>query len=111
MSVGTADLFLSSQPDERLVSLARAGSEPAFVVIVERYRPELYAFAHRLSSEGTGEDIVQQAFLSAFAALRSGAEVRHLRGLAVPDRAQRGGAIARPGVCAARRHDSRRLGG
>ena len=50
------------------------------MVIVERYRPELLVFARRLSSEGRGEDIVQQAFLSAFAALRSGTEVRHLRG-------------------------------
>jgi RNA polymerase sigma factor (sigma-70 family) len=77
MGVGT--VLLRSQSDERLVSLAREGHEPAFVAIVERYRPELDAFARRLTSEGRGEDVVQQAFLSAFAALRSGAEVRHLR--------------------------------
>jgi RNA polymerase sigma factor (sigma-70 family) len=71
---------LTSQSDERLVSLARAGHERAFAVIVERYRPELLVLARRLSSDGRGEDIVQQAFLSAFAALRSGAEVNHLRG-------------------------------
>ncbi len=80
MRVGTGEEFLSSQCDERLVSLARAGHEPAFVAIVERYRPELHALARRLSSEGRGEDIVQQAFLTAFAALKSGTEVRHLRG-------------------------------
>jgi RNA polymerase sigma factor (sigma-70 family) len=75
-----SDLLLSSQSDERLVSLARAGHERAFVAIVERYRPELQALARRLCSDGRAEDVVQQAFLSAFAALRAGAEVRHLRG-------------------------------
>jgi RNA polymerase sigma factor (sigma-70 family) len=75
-----SDLLLSSQSDERLVSLARAGHERAFATIVERYAPELQALARRLCSDGRSEDIVQQAFLSAFAALRSGCEVRHLRG-------------------------------
>ena len=80
MSPRLSDLLLSSQSDERLVALARAGHERAFVVIVERYRPELTALAGRLCADGRGEDVVQQAFLSAFAALRSGAEVKHLRG-------------------------------
>lgn len=80
MSPRLSDLLLSSQSDERLVSLARAGHDRAFAAIVERYRPELQAMAQRLCSDGRGEDVVQQAFLSAFAALRSGCEVRHLRG-------------------------------
>ena len=80
MSPRLSDLLLSSQSDERLVSLARAGHQRAFAVIVERYGPELQAMARRLCSDGRGEDVVQQAFLSAFAALRSGCEVRHLRG-------------------------------
>jgi RNA polymerase sigma factor (sigma-70 family) len=75
-----SELLLSSQSDERLVALARAGHERAFAAIVERYGPELQAMAQRLCSDGRGEDVVQQAFLSAFAALRSGCEVRHLRG-------------------------------
>ena len=74
------DLFLRSQSDERLVGLAQAGHERAFAVIVERYRGELQAFARRHNADGRAEDIVQQAFLGAFAALRSGAEIRHLRG-------------------------------
>jgi RNA polymerase sigma factor (sigma-70 family) len=74
------DVFLRSQSDERLVSLAQAGHERAFAVIVERYRGELQAFARRHNADGRAEDIVQQAFLGAFAALRSGAEIRHLRG-------------------------------
>ncbi|MGN6871070.1 MAG: RNA polymerase sigma factor [Solirubrobacteraceae bacterium] len=80
MSPRLSDLLLSSQSDERLVSLARAGHERAFAAIVERYRPELQALARRLCLDGRSEDVVQQAFLSAFAALRSGCEVRHLRG-------------------------------
>ncbi|MGH2881367.1 MAG: RNA polymerase sigma factor [Solirubrobacteraceae bacterium] len=80
MTYQLGEVVLTSQSDERLVELARAGQERAFAVIVERYRPELHALARRLSADGKGEDIVQQTFLSAFAALRSGAEVRHLRG-------------------------------
>ncbi len=80
MSPRLSDLLLSSQSDERLVSLARAGNDRAFAAIVERYGPELQAMARRLCRDGHGEDIVQQTFLSAFSALRSGSEVRHLRG-------------------------------
>jgi DNA-directed RNA polymerase specialized sigma24 family protein len=36
--------------------------------------------ARRLDSAGRAEDIVQPTFLSAFVALRAGAEVVHLRG-------------------------------
>jgi RNA polymerase sigma factor (sigma-70 family) len=80
MSPRVSDLFLRSQSDERLVNLARAGHVRAFGAIVERYGPELAAFARRLSPDGRGEDLVQQAFLSAFAALRAGSDVKHLRG-------------------------------
>lgn len=80
MSPWLSDLFLSSQSDERLVALACAGHDRAFAAIVERYRGELHAHARRLSSDGRAEDIVQQTFLSAFSALRSGTEVSHLRG-------------------------------
>ena len=80
MSPRLSDLLLSSQSDERLVSLARSGHERAFAVIVERYRTELQALARGLCADGRSEDVVQQAFLSALAALRSGSEVRHLRG-------------------------------
>ncbi len=80
MSPRLSDLLLRSQSDERLASLARAGHDRAFATIVERYRPELLAMARRLVSDGRAEDVLQQALLSAFAALREGAEVRHVRG-------------------------------
>lgn len=62
------------------MSLARLGNEQAFGAIVERYRRELEAHARRLRSDGRTDDLVQQTFLSAFAALRSGTDVKHLRG-------------------------------
>jgi RNA polymerase sigma factor (sigma-70 family) len=71
---------LDAAPDEQLVSLVRSGHEAAFAVIVRRYERELKTHARRLTSDGGGEDAVQQAFLNAFAALQSGHEVRHLRG-------------------------------
>lgn len=80
MSPRLSDLFLRSQSDERLVELVRTGHDRAFTTIVERYRRPLYLFARRLNSGGSAEDVVQQAFLGAFSALRAGAEVRHLRG-------------------------------
>jgi RNA polymerase sigma factor (sigma-70 family) len=66
--------------DERLVALAREGDDSAFAAIVERYRPQLLAFARRTGSDGRAEDVVQQALLDAFAALRADNEVVHLRG-------------------------------
>lgn len=80
MSVWLSELLLRSQSDERLASLARAGHDRAFATIVERYRPELLALARRLNSDGHAEDVLQQAFLSAFVSLRSGTEVSHVRG-------------------------------
>jgi RNA polymerase sigma factor (sigma-70 family) len=76
----TPDVLCTRQSDERLVALARAGHEAAFEAIVERYRTQLLVCARRLNSDGRAEDFVQQAFLEAFAALRSGTEVIHLRG-------------------------------
>src|SRR5436305_1813878 len=60
--------------------LARSGHERAFVAIVERYRRPLHAFARRMVGDGRVEDVLQQAFVSAWTALNAGAEVRHLRG-------------------------------
>jgi RNA polymerase sigma factor (sigma-70 family) len=79
MSPWLSDLLLGSQTDERLVGLARSGQSRAFTAIVERYRRELLALAHRLSPD-RAEDLVQQTFLSAFSALQRDADVRHLRG-------------------------------
>jgi RNA polymerase sigma factor (sigma-70 family) len=74
------ELLLRSQSDERLASLARGGHDRAFATIFERYRLELLTLARRLNSDGREEDVLQQAFLNAFVALRSGTEVTHVRG-------------------------------
>src|ERR1700749_4871251 len=74
------DRPLYAEPDEQLVRLAHDGHEAAFAAIVRRYERELQAQARRLTSDGRGEDAVQQSFLNAFSALQGGLQVRHLRG-------------------------------
>jgi len=60
---------LSPQSDERLVDLVRAGSEPAFETIVERYRRALMRYVSRLLPPERAEDVVQQAFVKAYEAM------------------------------------------
>jgi RNA polymerase sigma factor (sigma-70 family) len=72
--------FLQAQPDGRLIALAHEGHEPAFEVLVRRYRRELLAYCHRLQPRsGSAEDAVQQTLLQAWRALKAGAEVRDVR--------------------------------
>jgi RNA polymerase sigma factor (sigma-70 family) len=72
--------LLQTQPDERLVQLARSGHEPAFEALVRRYRRPLLAYCRRLSVPDAGsEDILQQALLQAWRALAAGAEIRDVR--------------------------------
>ena len=67
---------LSTQSDERLVDLVRAGSDPAFETIVERYRRALMRYASRLLPPERAEDVVQQSFVKAYEAiLRDGADI------------------------------------
>ncbi|MDW5598784.1 sigma-70 family RNA polymerase sigma factor, partial [Conexibacter stalactiti] len=80
MRPALTDALLSTQTDERLVALTRAGHERAFAAIVERYRRPLIGFARRIAPDSRAEDVVQQALTSAWAALAAGAEVAHLRG-------------------------------
>jgi RNA polymerase sigma factor (sigma-70 family) len=61
---------LSTQSDERLVDLVRAGSDPAFEAIVERYRGALMRYVSRLLPPERAEDVVQQAFVKAYEAMR-----------------------------------------
>src|ERR1700728_4094342 len=74
-------VVLRTQPDGKLVTLAAAGSEPAFEVIVHRYRRPLLGYCRgRLRlSDSRSEDVVQQAFINAWGSLRNGTEVRELR--------------------------------
>jgi RNA polymerase sigma factor (sigma-70 family) len=72
-------LLLRSQTDERLMALAREGHDQAFVTLVERYRRELIAHARRLVAGDRSEDVMQQAMLGAWGALRRQAEVQSPR--------------------------------
>jgi RNA polymerase sigma factor (sigma-70 family) len=70
---------LSTQSDERLVDLVRAGSDPAFEAIVERYRRALMRYVSRLLPAERAEDVVQQAFVKAYEAMHRDAAELNLR--------------------------------
>jgi RNA polymerase sigma factor (sigma-70 family) len=73
--------FLQTQPDSKLLELARAGHERAFEALVQRYRRPLLNYCRRLSgSEASAEDALQQALLQAWIALGAGeSEIRNPR--------------------------------
>jgi RNA polymerase sigma factor (sigma-70 family) len=60
------------QPDHRLAELAGGGSEPAFSAIVVRYRDELERYSARMVGSTEAEDVVQETFIKAHAALLAG---------------------------------------
>jgi RNA polymerase sigma factor (sigma-70 family) len=71
--------ILRSQSDERLSYLAGHGSDPAFEAIVHRYRSPLIGHCVRiLGSNADAEEAVQDALVSAHAALMNGHQVRSL---------------------------------
>jgi RNA polymerase sigma factor (sigma-70 family) len=70
---------LSTQSDERLVDLVRAGSDPAFEAIVERYRRALMRYVSRLLPPERAEDVVQQALVKAYEAMRRDAAELNLK--------------------------------
>jgi RNA polymerase sigma factor (sigma-70 family) len=62
--------LLRLQSDERLVTLIRRGSTPAFEVLVARYHARLLAFCrHLLGSREDAEDVLQEVFSAAFNAI------------------------------------------
>ena len=61
--------MLATQSDERLVDLVRAGSDPAFETIVERYGRALMRYVSRLLPPERAEDVVQQSFVKAYEAM------------------------------------------
>jgi RNA polymerase sigma factor (sigma-70 family) len=70
----------AAEPDECLVALARAGHQPAFEAVVDRYRRPLLRRCRRLTpSDAHAEDVLQQGLLNAWLALRRGADVHELR--------------------------------
>ncbi len=69
--------LLTAQSDARLVELVHDGSERAFEALVDRYRKPLLRYCRRLSlTEATAEDVLHEALLEAWLALRAGTGVR-----------------------------------
>jgi RNA polymerase sigma factor (sigma-70 family) len=80
MSPGISTRLLATQSDERLLALVRDGHERAFEALVNRYRRPLLNYCRRLSlPEARAEDVLQQALLKTWIALRGGAEVRDIK--------------------------------
>jgi len=74
----SVERLLPGRSDAALVRRVAVGDTEAFDLLVSRYSAPLYSFAARLvRSSEDGEDLVQQAFLNAWQALRAG--VRPLR--------------------------------
>ena len=65
--------------DEQLVQRCRAGSEAAFAEIVARHEAALRRHCARILGRSAAEDAVQDAFVSAWLALRANASVSELR--------------------------------
>ena len=65
--------LLRLRSDEQLLALFRAGREDAFRAIHDRYHDRLLAYVrHMLRGSSEAEDVVQDVFLRAYGALRSG---------------------------------------
>ena len=73
--------LLRLQSDEHLITLIRAGSDPAFEALVDRYRPRLLAFCrHMLRSPEDAEDILQEALAAAYRAIHADDRPIQVRG-------------------------------
>jgi RNA polymerase sigma factor (sigma-70 family) len=65
--------LLRLRSDEQLLALFRAGREDAFRAIHDRYHARLLAYVrHMLRGSTEAEDVVQDVFLRAYGALRTG---------------------------------------
>ena len=75
--LGRRSPLLKLQGDERLVALIREGHDHAFEVLFERYHSRLLAFCrHMLRSTEDAEDVLQEVFVKAHAAML--ADDRHI---------------------------------
>lgn len=65
--------LLRLRSDEQLVRLFRAGNEEAFRTIHDRFRARLLAYARQMlgASRADAEDVLQDVFVRAYAALRA----------------------------------------
>ncbi len=70
---------LRTQPDRRLVMLAREGHEPAVEEIVRRYRPALLRYAASIVPPDRADDVVQDSLARALPGIGSGDADLYLR--------------------------------
>ncbi|HWW90966.1 MAG TPA: sigma-70 family RNA polymerase sigma factor [Solirubrobacteraceae bacterium] len=76
MSPGGFPRLALVQSDQRLLALARDGDERAFETLVRRHRRPLIRYCRRMGlSEARAEDVLQQALLQAWLALKRGSDV------------------------------------
>jgi RNA polymerase sigma factor (sigma-70 family) len=69
--------------DEQLLARFRAGSDEAFAVLHDRYRPRLAAYVRRMLPSCPHqdiEDVLQDVFMRSYRALRGDTREIHLRG-------------------------------
>jgi RNA polymerase sigma factor (sigma-70 family) len=71
--------LVDRQSDEQLLAMARLGDDAAFEAIVGRYHSPLLRHCRRVAGGSDAQDALQQAFLSAWRALRADCDVRDLR--------------------------------
>ncbi len=74
--------LLRLRSDEQLVALFRAGSDEAFGVLHDRYRQRLFAYVRQMLSNHSrqdAEDVLQDVFVRAFAALRGDSRTVNVR--------------------------------
>jgi RNA polymerase sigma factor (sigma-70 family) len=74
--------LLRLRSDDQLVALFRAGSDEAFGVLHDRYRQRLFAYVRQMlanQSRQDAEDVLQDVFVRAFAALRGDTRAVNVR--------------------------------
>lgn len=71
--------LLATKSDTVLVALAQGGSDVAFSAIVDRYGHSLSRCCSAFLPQHDAQDAVQQTFVRALVAFRSGSEIRDLR--------------------------------
>ena len=74
--------LLRLRSDEQLVALFRAGADEAFGVLHDRYRQRLFAYVRQMLSNYSrqdAEDVLQDVFVRAFAALRGDSRTVNVR--------------------------------
>ena len=83
--------LLRLRSDEQLIAVFRAGNDDAFGVIHDRYRQRLFAYVRQMLSAGPrqdAEDVLQDVFVRAFAALAGRPPRDQPARLALPRRPQ-----------------------